>query len=94
MMEFISTIVIVLVGLFLLYKTGVMKLIQTSTDAAVRQSGKGLEEWELGNEEARSASYGKMLVRMQDKTIVRSSAEQIRDELEKLVPTEQTTPQT
>ena len=81
---FLSTLILVLVGLFLLYKTGIMRLTQAATDAAVRQSGKALEEWELSGDEARSASYGKLETRLKDKTIVRSSVSSIRAQLEKL----------
>lgn len=81
---FLSTLILVLVGLFLLYKTGIMRLTQAATDAAVRQSGKALEEWELSGDESRSASYGKLEARLKDKTVARSSASSIRAQLETL----------
>jgi len=80
----LGLIVLVSAVLFLLYRTGVIKLAQTTSDSAIAQAAKSMELWELDSDEARSRKYGKLIAKLEDKNIHRSSASVVRARLEAL----------
>ena len=83
-MEFIGTIAILLVGLFIVYRSGLMELTQTASKRAVTVTDSATEVWELSALEAHSKKLGKIHTKLQDTSVNRSSAERIRADLAKL----------
>ncbi len=83
-MEWIGTAIIVLVLLFVVYRSGLMKLTQTASSRAVTVTDSATEVWELSALESHSKQLGKIHKKLTDTTVKRSSAQVIRAELAKL----------
>ena len=83
----ISTIVMVAVGLFLLYRTGAMELTQTASKRAITVTDSATEVWELSALESHSKKFGKIAKKLSDKSTDRSSAKSIRTMLKNLEST-------
>lgn len=83
-MEFLGTIAILLTILFVMYRTGIIRLAQTASDRAVVVTDSATQVWELSSLESHSRKLGKIKKKLNDDNIDRSSASEIRAALNKL----------
>ena len=69
--------ILAIVGLFLIYKTGLMELTQTSVATANKLADQALYETEAKSAERHTRTLGKVKSKLQDNTINRSSKKEI-----------------
>ena len=84
MAESIGTLLILAVLVFIIYRTGLMRLTQTASERAIAVTDSATQVWELSSLEQHSRKLGKIHKKLSDDTVDRSSATQIKHELAKL----------
>lgn len=82
--SFISTAIVLLFITFIMYRIGLIRLAQTTSDRLITQADQGLEIWSITNDEKRSKQYGKLETKLKDTSTNRSSASAVRAQLAKL----------
>ena len=80
----IGTIFILAVLLFIIYRTGLMRLTQTASERAIAVTDSATQVWELASLESHSRKLGKINKKLSDDTVERSSATVIKHKLAKL----------
>lgn len=89
-MEFIGTIAILALIVFVIYRTGLMRLTQTASERAIAVTDSATQVWELSSLEKHSKALGKIHNKLDDESVTRSSASSIRAKLSELEHKEET----
>lgn len=80
----LGTIALLIVVVFIIYRTGLMELTQTASRRAVSVTDSATEVWELSSLESHSKKLGKIHAKLNDTSVNRSSAAAIRADLANL----------
>ncbi|MCF6331043.1 MAG: hypothetical protein L3I99_05790 [Sulfurimonas sp.] len=80
----ISTVIIALILLFVIYRIGLIRLAQVATDKSITVAESKLQLWEVGSSEINTRKYGKISDKLDDKNITRSSYKTVQDKINAL----------
>ena len=82
----ISTIIVMVVIIFLIYQSGLMRLAQNSSDRIISTADEGLEQWHYDLQIKRARKYKKLEAKIDKDSM--SSASVIKKMLKELEATE------
>ena len=85
-MEGLATIIIVMVGLYLLYRIGLIDFAQRNMDRASGIADRAMETLDFESQEKHSRKLGKIATKLDDKSTPRSSAAALRAKFKELDP--------